>query len=147
MKFRVTFKCKEAYNTPINIPNLNRIGFKHIHILRTLMQECVPLEDIYNHRAGYTNNVTISVSERMAQESGHFNDTSDIEVFVPEQSLNDLTKYETEVQEYIHRQNSREVLLKIIPDEEKIITEWKAEGYPLKWDKDTNNKSEHQRDA
>lgn len=128
MYFEVTFINKDNKNV-ISIDQ-KYVGLSHLDKVRVFIGDSSIQKEEVNSNVScmYERYVRIDVSEGVARESGHFNNTAHVDVSV----VGNLNKF---VHECIREMNSgRSYGFRYDLDKEDVITAWKQAGYPLEWD-------------
>ena len=126
MEFIATFMATEDLIFSVNIP-AHEIGVLGVKQIRTYLVDInFPLSRINGDVEAYYSNQEIIISERIALESKLFNYKNAITINVRGGFLNNYVS----LKPYC---NSKEAGLKLELNEEKVIKEWKANGFPLKW--------------
>lgn len=133
MKFTITFRCANSNSQPVS-QTMGKTGLIHLDRARvegknpSLMAEEMAESIISLHSYGYA----IIVDEMLARKSGHFSSTSDIEVIVPNKSLNAwiIEKWFTKNEENC----KYKVYWKYTLNEELLLAAWEKAGFPLSWE-------------
>ena len=130
MEFRISYSSKSGY--AIEHPH-DVIGTDGVDKIREDLEVELPLDRIKGYTRGLRTDVSLSVTERIARESGLFRSTDKITVKVLPEQLNEFTHLETHCDRNGDTGEVTEAWLAWAIDEESIVDAWVDAGFPTDW--------------
>lgn len=133
MKFMVTFSTK-AWSRSINIDG-KQIGLEGVDLIRqeTGVKE-LSLEKMCGSISTVCWNPDMTIPEKVARDSGHYQSTNQFTVFTKPSFLNQFCEKVVKVESSQKSGKIKSSQIKWKLNEEKVISGWVEAGYPEYWE-------------
>jgi hypothetical protein len=131
MEFKLLFRSHPGY--PVEVARYE-IGLNGLSVIRDKTGINLELRRVHGFDQGKTGDITVEISENIAELSGHFQTKNSVSVTVKRGHLNQFTYQRVETQANINTGEIYSAWIQTAIDEKALLSAWRDAGFPLKWE-------------